>query len=133
MPARTFLLLLILPSAALVHITTRIHWHIPAIYQATISLITYLLYRQDKVSAGCNAKRIRESTLHTAALLGAGRPHTSHKSDCATKPPSAAFNALTGVSLDHTSTLPWKFFSTGRLHIRYGVYLDNLGLAEFKR
>lgn len=40
------------------------------IYLSLISVVTFCAYGLDKFRARCRSRRIRESTLHTLALLG---------------------------------------------------------------
>jgi uncharacterized membrane protein YsdA (DUF1294 family) len=49
--------------------TGHVHWIIATVY-LILSLAAFALYAIDKMSAAQGARRVRESTLHLAALLG---------------------------------------------------------------
>src|SRR5262245_11013765 len=64
------ILLIVLPTCALVRLSTQVDWKILAAVPLFMSLYTYYMYRNDKRRAEAGEWRIPESTLHTAELLG---------------------------------------------------------------
>lgn len=65
-----WILLLALPAMALRRLCETVDWRIVTGATAFVSLITWLMYRGDKMKAKTGAWRTPESTLHLAELAG---------------------------------------------------------------
>ena len=65
-----FLLLITLPSYALTQMTQNYDGRVIFIWAVTINLLTFWLYRTDKLRAQSAGWRISEKTLHICDLLG---------------------------------------------------------------
>jgi len=66
----TFLILLVLPAAALVQSFSRVAWHFSISYLVIISSVTYAIYWHDKRRAQSSGWRIPENILHLLELAG---------------------------------------------------------------
>lgn len=63
-------LLIALPAYAIAHHSATLDWRYPAITCATMSVISFLAYRADKRRAEAGHRRVPETMLHLADLLG---------------------------------------------------------------
>jgi uncharacterized membrane protein YsdA (DUF1294 family) len=63
-------LLMLLPAYALSRLTTRVDWEWLLGIPLAFSVFTFFAYRSDKRRAETGRRRIPESTLHMAELLG---------------------------------------------------------------
>ena len=76
---------LVLPSASLGRLCFSTGSLLPTLYTGAVSAVTFLLYGYDKMQARNLEWRVKETTLHTLALLGgwpgalAGMHYFQHK------------------------------------------------------